>query len=147
METYVNSGVTGFTDCWEINLQVDNVSVSGGRAKIILPYLDGMTQSSAQGRFITILHVINSAANEYEIFSNDGTIANRKPVNLIPAGIEIEVSSFSPFYMKSSTTPENPINENVPQTGDKGLSLGIWVICLSAAFAGLMIFRNRKNKK
>lgn len=147
METYVNSGVTGFTDCWEINLKVEEENVPGGRAKIILPYLDGMTQSSAQGRFITILHVINSAANEYEIFSNDGTIANRKPVNLIPAGIEIEVSSFSPFYMKSSTTPENPINENVPQTGDKGLSLGIWVICLSAAFAGLMIFRNRKNKK
>ena len=145
METYVNSGVTGFTDCWEIDLKVDNVSVSGGRAKIILPYLDGMTQSSAQGRFITILHVINSAANEYEIFSNDGTIANRKPLNLIPAGIEIEVSSFSPFYMKTSTKPENPMN--VPQTGDKGLSLGIWVICLSAAFAGLMIFRNRKNKK
>ena len=147
MPTYVNSGVTGFTNCWEINLQEDDTNVPGGRAKIILPYLNGMTQSSAQGRFITILHVINSAANEYEIFSNDGTIANRKPVNLIPAGIEIEVSSFSPFYMKTSTTPENPINENVPQTGDKGLSLGIWVICLSAAFAGLMIFRNRKNKK
>jgi len=145
MPTYVNSGVTGFTNCWEINLQEDDTNVPGGRAKIILPYLNGMTQSSAQGRFITILHVINSAANEYEIFSNDGTIANRKPVNLIPAGIEIEVSSFSPFYMKTSTTPENPMN--VPQTGDKGLSLGIWVICLSAAFAGLMIFRNRKNKK
>ena len=137
------SGIGGFTTYWEIRLMDEDLQ--GGRAKIVLPYPDGMTQSSAQGRFITILHVINSAANEYEIFSNDGTIANRKPVNLIPAGIEIEVSSFSPFYMKTSTKPENPMN--VPQTGDKGLSLGIWVICLSAAFAGLMIFRNRKNKK
>ena len=145
MPTYVESGITNFKACWEVKMSGRNVP--GGRAKIILPYLDGLNQSSAQGRFITILHVINSAANEYEIFSNDGTIPNRKSINLIPAGIEVEVSSFSPFYMKTSTTPENPINENVPQTGDKGLSLGIWVICLSAAFAGLMIFRNRKNKK
>lgn len=145
MPTYVESGITNFKACWEVKMSGRNVP--GGRAKIILPYLDGLNQSSAQGRFITILHVIDSAANEYEIFSNDGTIPNRKSINLIPAGIEVEVSSFSPFYMKTSTTPENPINENVPQTGDKGLSLGIWVVCLSAAFAGLMIFRNRKNKK
>lgn len=147
----VASGIGGFTEFWEIRLNGRNVP-AGGRAKIVLPYPNDLNQSSAQGRFITIEHDIHNAmgvaTGEYEIFSNDGTIANRKVINLIPAGIEIEVSSFSPFYMKTSTTPQNPINNaNLPKTGDKGLSLGMWVVCLTAAFAGLMIIRNRKNKK
>ena len=133
-----------YTTFWDITVPEN----ANGRANVIIPYPDGLNQSSAQGKYITIEHVFYANGNslvQNEIFSNDPTIPGRKSFNLIPAGVEIAVDHFSPFYIRSSDTTEYPIATNIPKTGDNGSYLGMLLICLAGSFVGLMILRNKKH--
>ena len=95
------SGIS-FNQFWEITV-IENEKQYEGSAKVIIPYPDNLNQSSAQRAYITIEHILLNADGSVRgsvVYSNDPSINSKKEIRLLPAGVEIDVDSFSPFLVK-----------------------------------------------